>query len=66
MKKSYFLLAAIVLTMVSCEDFLNTKPIDKVSIEQYYTDENALTQALAGVYDPLGTLYGNSNIIKYI
>lgn len=65
MKKSYFLFAAIALTFVSCEDFLNTEPIDKVSIEQYYTDENALTQALAGVYDPLSTPYGNANIGRY-
>ena len=53
--------------MVSCEDWLNTEPIDKISIKQYYTDEAGLTQALAGVYDPLGleSLYGNFIFTKY-
>ncbi len=45
--------------MVSCEKFLNTEPIDKIAITQYYTDENGLILALAGVYDPLGPYYSD-------
>ncbi|SMD13217.1 RagB/SusD family nutrient uptake outer membrane protein [Pedobacter nyackensis] len=63
MKKLLFLLSIIAVTMVSCKKFLNTEPIDKISIKQYYTDEDGLTQALAGVYDPLGAYYGN-DVIK--
>ncbi len=62
MKKTYYLLAMVVFSFVSCDDYLNTEPINKVSIKQYYTDEQGLTEALAGVYDPLGNaaLYGNN------
>lgn len=51
----------VVALTTSCEDFLNTEPINKIDIEQYYTDEAGLTGALAGVYDPLGSdaLYAN-------
>lgn len=47
---------------VSCEDFLDTQPINKIALEQYYTDEAGLMQVLAGVYDPLGSdkVYGNA------
>jgi hypothetical protein len=67
MKKIYYLLVIVVFGAVSCTDFLNTEPIDKVAIEQYYTSEEGLTQALAGVYDPLGTqaLYGNNIFLNY-
>lgn len=65
MKKLLFLLPIIAVTMVSCEDFLSTEPINKIAAEQYYTDEAGLTSALAAVYDPLGSLYGNSNITRY-
>jgi hypothetical protein len=62
MKKLYFLLFIAALATSSCDDFLNTEPIDKIAVEQYYTNEEGLTQALAGVYDPLGSeaLYGNA------
>lgn len=63
MKKLLFLLSIMAVTMVSCKKFLNTEPVDKISIKQYYTDENGLKQALAGVYDPLGLYYGN-DVIK--
>lgn len=62
MKKIYYLAAVIVFSFISCDDYLNTEPINKVSIKQYYTDEQGLTEALAGVYDPLGAdeLYGRN------
>lgn len=67
MKKIYYIAAIVVLSFISCEDYLNTEPVNKVSIKQYYTDEKGLTEALAGVYDPLGTetLYGNNVFIGY-
>lgn len=51
----------------SCEKFLSTEPLDKISIDQYYVDEQGLTEALAGVYDPLGrdALYGNRIFLSY-
>lgn len=67
MKKIYYIAALLVLSFISCEDYLNTEPVNKVSIKQYYTDEKGLTEALAGVYDPLGTetLYGNNVFTGY-
>jgi hypothetical protein len=67
MKKIYYILAIVVFSFVSCEDYLNTEPLNKVSIKQYYTDEKGLTEALAGVYDPLGSdaLYGLNVFIGY-
>jgi len=61
MKKIYILLGLVAAITTSCEDFLNTDPIQKISIEQYYTDEAGITNALGGVYDPLGSekLYGS-------
>jgi len=59
MKKIYILVLAAIVSS-SCEDYLDTQPSNKISIEQYYIDEEGLTKALAGVYDPLGSenLYG--------
>jgi hypothetical protein len=66
MKKIYIILLTAAFGMVSCENYLNTEPIDKISIKQYYTDETGLTQALAGVYDPLAwePLYGNDFFLR--
>ena len=60
MKNIYITLALVALLSTSCEDFLNTKPKDKIGKEQYFTNEEGLLQGLAGVYDPLGQapLYG--------
>lgn len=69
MKNIYKVLVLVLVSMgsSSCEDFLNTEPVNKIALEQYYTDEAGLTQALAGVYDPLGSenLYGN-NMFTYL
>ncbi|GGA82279.1 membrane protein [Flavobacterium palustre] len=66
MKNIYILLVLVAVVTSSCEDFLNTEPKNKIALEQYYTDEEGLTQALAGVYDPLGAeaLYGNNLFYK--
>lgn len=62
MKKIYTILVLLSFITSSCEDYLNTKPIDKIGLEQYYTDEAGLTSVLYGVYDPLGSgsIYGNT------
>jgi hypothetical protein len=67
MKKIYYAIAVVVFSFISCDDYLNTEPINKVSIKQYYTDEKGLTEALAGVYDPLGSdyLYGRNVFYGY-
>lgn len=61
MKKTYIVVVLILLSMSSCEDFLSTKPLDKIAAVNYFTNEEGLNQGLAGVYDPLGSqyLYGN-------
>ena len=45
----------------SCKKFLNTKPTDALTGEEYYNTEAKLVNALAGVYDKLGSgnLYGD-------
>lgn len=66
MKKIFITLALTAVLFTSCEDFLNTKPIDKIDKAQYFTDEEGLLQGLAGVYDPLGAapLYGEALYTK--
>ncbi len=61
MKKILILLVLVAAVTSSCENFLDTEPIDKIALEQYITSEEGLTQSLAGVYDQLGSdaLYGN-------
>jgi len=49
--------ATALLTMLlfsSCSDFLETKPTDFLSPDNYFTTEKELDAALVGVYDPLG------------
>ncbi|MGJ7030193.1 RagB/SusD family nutrient uptake outer membrane protein [Niabella hirudinis] len=56
---SFFVLLAAGLG--GCKKFLNTKPTDVLTGEEYYNTELKLTNALAGVYDKLGAnnLYGD-------
>lgn len=50
-----------VLTISSCESFLETDPYDFVAPETFYSNEKECTMALAGVYWTLATenVYGN-------
>ncbi|MFC0186601.1 hypothetical protein ACFFJX_30855 [Pseudarcicella hirudinis] len=48
MKKIYIILVLLSFITSSCEDYLNTKPIDKIGLEQYYTDEAGLTSVYTG------------------
>ncbi|WP_119080008.1 RagB/SusD family nutrient uptake outer membrane protein [Chitinophaga alhagiae] len=54
MKKATVLLVGIILfSTVSCKKFLATKPQDFSSPEQFYSTEQELNEALAGVYNAL-------------
>jgi hypothetical protein len=54
MKKIFvLLLLSTTLAGTSCKKFLNTKPQDFSSPEQYYSTEQELNEALAGVYTSL-------------
>lgn len=57
-----FMIPLILLAMVSCDKFLDLKPKDFVSPENYYTTESDLNAALTGVYDILGKdqVYGDA------
>jgi hypothetical protein len=68
MKSKYITLLVITLLSVSsCEKFLDTKPLDVLAPENYYTTEDHLRYGLAGVYDILGKapLYAYSMTVKY-
>ncbi|ERJ58939.1 RagB/SusD family nutrient uptake outer membrane protein [Sphingobacterium paucimobilis] len=47
--------AIFCLFFVGCKNFLDTKPSDFYSPEEYYNTEAQLNTALVGVYDPLGS-----------
>jgi len=57
-----FLLATISICCTSCETFLDTKPQDFLTPNQYYTTEDQLNTALVGVYDIVGqeSVYGSA------
>lgn len=55
MKKIYsFLALAAIMTLSSCEKFLDTQPTDFLSPSNYYQTEAHLNFARAGVYNTLG------------
>ncbi|HMT73947.1 MAG TPA: RagB/SusD family nutrient uptake outer membrane protein [Chitinophagaceae bacterium] len=61
MKRLLYLLP-VLLVLVSCKKFLDTKPADFLSPVNYYSTEAELNTALIGVYDPISngnSLYGN-------
>ncbi|WP_461789657.1 RagB/SusD family nutrient uptake outer membrane protein [Pedobacter sp.] len=56
MKNKLFtiIIGAVILGSTSCKKFLETKPTDFLSTQNYYDTEKQLNFALNGVYDPLG------------
>lgn len=60
MKKSIIVFCILFISLAGCKKFLTTEPQSFLSPDQYYTGTN-LTNALAGVYNPLyqSALYGN-------
>jgi hypothetical protein len=70
MKRLIYLLivAVLALSWAGCKKFLNTKPTDTLTPEEYYGSESKLTAALAGLYDPLGNengMYGSSMVTQF-
>ncbi|MFD1631125.1 RagB/SusD family nutrient uptake outer membrane protein [Pseudopedobacter beijingensis] len=62
MKKSIFNIVTTVitlLTLVSCEKFLETSPIDSITSKNYYETEEQLNKALGGVYQILARIYAD-------
>lgn len=61
MKKIIIAFVAAIAMLTGCNKFLNTEPQSFLPPDQYYTGNN-LTNALAGVYNPLfqSALYGNA------
>lgn len=60
-KYKYIGFIALLAIIISCDDFLSTKPSDFLSPNNYYKTEKELENALNGVYDILGqnSMYGN-------
>lgn len=63
MKRIYYLIVLLsLMSLSSCQKFLDTKPTDFLNPGNYYTTLDQLNFARAGVYNDLGgamTLYGN-------
>lgn len=55
-------LVALLVIFAGCKKFLDTKPTDFLTTEEYYNTEDNLLKVLAGVYQPLGTapMYGDA------
>ncbi len=68
MKKIIYstLLSVLILTLGSCEKFLDTKPQDFLSNSNYFKTEEHLSSYLNGVYDVLGStrMYGSQLLIQ--
>lgn len=62
--KKIFLLVVAGIFFSSCEEFLNTEPVEVITAEQLYNKEGGLDLALAGVYDKLGTVMGGDFMTK--
>jgi len=60
--KNRFILLLTLVCVCSCNKFLDTKPVDTLTPDQYYTTEDQLNTALIGVYDIIGqeTVYGSA------
>src|SRR5687768_319401 len=57
--------ALLLLATVSCDDFLETAPIDSLSPVNYYNTEKDLNYALNGVYEVLGNSDLYSDFLYY-
>lgn len=57
-----YLLIAVLLLCGGCSKFLDTKPTDFLTTEDYYNSEENLLKVLSGVYAPLSTaaMYGDA------
>ena len=62
-KKLYISITLLCLSMVSCTEFLDTKPEDFSKQEDYYNSQSKLISAIGSVYFPLASQYANALII---
>src|SRR5687767_10919076 len=54
-KHSLFVVPVLVMVcLLSCKKFLDTKPTDSITPENYYRTQSDLDRALSAVYDRLG------------
>lgn len=58
MKKNLFLILLLAISFGSCKKFLDTKPQDFVSPENYFNTEDDMQRAINGVYNRLVDNYG--------
>jgi hypothetical protein len=70
MKFKILLLVLLCFTLGSCKKFLETKPDDFMSPENYFTNEADLNRALNGVYnrlvDNLGRMYSKGLFTNFV
>lgn len=61
-------LVTLVLLSSSCNNWLDVKPIDRVSEEQLYSTESGFMQALNGIYVEMNnsSLYGEELLFKTV
>ena len=52
-----FFVFAVSMSFSSCKKFLNTKPTDSLTPTEYYDSEAKLVNAMAGIYEKLGSSY---------
>jgi hypothetical protein len=66
MNKIYFVLILICISGSSCKKYLDTKPEDFSSPEQFYETETQLNNALAGVYNTLAAdaTFGRQMVVE--
>ncbi len=63
----YSLMLTLMMSITSCEKFLDTKPTDFLAPSTYFNTEEQLEHGIAAVYDILqnGNLYGNNLLYLY-
>lgn len=51
--KNILWMSALALTVLSCDDFLNTPPVDKLTSEGFYQTQSQSEQGIVGIYSDL-------------
>ncbi|MBT1704744.1 RagB/SusD family nutrient uptake outer membrane protein [Chryseosolibacter indicus] len=65
MRQHIFLILVFVITLSSCDDFLDKTPIDQIASEEYFDNQNSAEAAVLGIYRLMESpfYYGQSMII---
>lgn len=60
--------AVLLMLNMSCSDWLDVQPVDRVSEEQLYTTESGFMQGLNGIYVELNhaSLYGDDLLVNTV